>query len=93
MDCRDSNGAIAAFEKSNASKSQIPRMMLSNQEDLRNYISTSDSETKKWWAQNAESHGDTDAAIKIYKDIDDVFSLVRTYCRIDEMTRVIESCS
>ncbi|KAJ3262217.1 hypothetical protein HK103_002630 [Boothiomyces macroporosus] len=77
----DFTGAIAAYEKSNASKADIPRMMLKHHEDIPAYIdSTNEPEIKRWWAQNAESHGDFATALKYYEVIGDVFAIVRVHC-------------
>ncbi|KAJ3325252.1 hypothetical protein HDV06_005009 [Boothiomyces sp. JEL0866] len=77
----DFTGAIAAYEKSNASKADIPRMMLKNHEDIPAYIdTTNEPEIKRWWAQNAESHGDFATALKYYEMIGDIFAIVRVHC-------------
>jgi intraflagellar transport protein 140 len=79
----DKHGAIVAFEKSNSSKSEIPRMMLGlgNEIELKTYVETSiEKSVKKWWAQNAESHGDIGSAMKHYEEIGDIFSIVRVHC-------------
>ncbi|KAJ2999283.1 hypothetical protein HDV02_003216 [Globomyces sp. JEL0801] len=77
----DITGAIAAYEKTNASKAQIPRMMLNHKKDLQAYVDVStEQEIKKWWAENAESHGDAETALKYYEQVNDVFSIVRVHC-------------
>jgi intraflagellar transport protein 140 len=87
----DMVGAIAAFEKSNASKSEIPRMMLNSEKELLAYIeSSSDKDTIKWWAQNAESHGDLESAVQNYERIGDILSLVRIYCLAGQTRKATE---
>ncbi|KAJ3347754.1 hypothetical protein HDU91_006709 [Kappamyces sp. JEL0680] len=65
--------------------------MLGNPNDLQNYIDmSSQPDIKKWWAQNAESHGDIDTALKYYTEINDIFSIVRVHCRSGDMNKAIE---
>jgi intraflagellar transport protein 140 len=66
-------------------------MMLQDEMKLKTYIeSSTDKDTKKWWAQNAESHGDFEVAIQQYQDIGDVFSLVRIYCQNGDIAKALE---
>ncbi len=63
--------------------------MLSKPDELQSYIDLSqDKEIKKWWGQNAESHGDIETALKYYIEINDIFSIVRVHCRSGDMKAV-----
>ncbi|KAJ3271511.1 hypothetical protein HDV01_006562 [Terramyces sp. JEL0728] len=87
----DFTGAIAAYEKSNASKADIPRMMLKNHEDIPAYIdTTNEPEIKRWWAQNAESHGDFATALKYYEMVGDVFAIVRVHCLSGNIKQAVQ---
>ena len=50
-------------------------------------------DTKKWWAQNAESHGDVEQALKYYTDINDILSIVRVHCRAGDLKKATELAS
>ncbi|KAL5035113.1 hypothetical protein BDV3_004569 [Batrachochytrium dendrobatidis] len=77
----DLSGAVAAYEKSNTARAQIPKILLAQPTELQNYIDgSSDLSLKLWWAQNAESHGDFTTATKYYKDANDLLSLARVCC-------------
>ena len=85
----DRNGAIAAFEKANATKTHVPRMLLTQPEDLKVYVDNSDDASLKiWWGQNAESHGDLDGALKYYTIANDALSIVRVYCLMGKLKEV-----
>ena len=87
----DKIGAVAAYEKSNASRSHVLRMFLDDREELNNFVErASDNSVKKWAGQNAESHGDYDKAIKYYESIKDIPSLVRAYSRSGKMKKAFE---
>lgn len=90
-DTGDQSGAIAAYEKSSAPKVQIARMLMKDQETLENYIlSSKNSEIIKWGAQNAESHGDYETALKLYNSIDDICSIVRLHCLSGDIDSAIK---
>ncbi|KAI8911808.1 hypothetical protein EDD86DRAFT_246061 [Gorgonomyces haynaldii] len=77
----DQSGAIAAFEKSQGAKSEIPRLLMRNKQDLENYMaSTTDTEIIKWFAQNAEGHLDYETALSYYEKIQDFCSQIRVHC-------------
>lgn len=68
--------------------------MLNKPAELQAYIEGSeDAETKKWWAQNAESHGDVKTALKYYEEINDILSLVRIHCLTGNIVKSQELCA
>ena len=65
-------------------------MILPDDEELNNYITSSkDQAIKKWWAQNAESHGDLETAHELYTDINEIQSIVRLHCRNGNLKAVL----
>ncbi|KAJ3129307.1 hypothetical protein HK098_001719 [Nowakowskiella sp. JEL0407] len=78
----DITGAIAAYEKSSVYSIEVPRMLKSlNNDDLENYIKSSDDKSlKKWWAQYQESSGNFPTALRFYESANDVLSSVRVHC-------------
>ncbi|KAH9494870.1 hypothetical protein Btru_015870 [Bulinus truncatus] len=90
----DFQGAIPNYEKSETYKSEIPRMLVDDIEQLEIYISKSQDKTlNRWWAQYMESIGDMDTAIQYYEKAEDNFSLVRVYSYCDKIDKAAEICN
>jgi intraflagellar transport protein 140 len=84
-------GAVAAYEKSSAFTTEVPKMLLHKIGELEKYAhDTEDKAIKRWYAQYAESRGDVDSAMQYYEQCGDELSLVRRYCAGGQIEKAIE---
>lgn len=47
-----------------------------------------DRELYKWWGHFMENAGNTDAAVRLYEQANDVFSLVKLFCSQNKLEKV-----
>jgi intraflagellar transport protein 140 len=89
----DISNAITHFEKSDTSRTEVPRMLFSLQriDDLEDYIHKSDDVALlKWWAAYLESNERYDKARKYYSKAGDFLSLVRIACFKGDLNKAAE---
>lgn len=98
MTRNERSGAIAAFEKCNASKyrffnlrSYLGQAVEMNDASLGSYLETSrDKSFLKWAGQNAEGHNEFATAAYYYGLINDICSLVRVHCHSGNIQKAAE---
>lgn len=89
----DVQGAVENYEKSDTSRTEVPRMLFSQGriEELEDYVTKSeDTALTKWWAAYQESNERYDNAGKYYKKAGDHLSLVRIACFKNDPARAAD---
>ncbi|XP_069684990.1 intraflagellar transport protein 140 homolog [Periplaneta americana] len=90
----DLMGAAHMYERADAHRSQVPRMLLDDHRALEQYVLKSkDPQLVKWWGQYMESTGNMDQAVQYYEEAQDYFSLVRVLCFQENLQRASEIAS
>ncbi|KAJ9573631.1 hypothetical protein L9F63_008972, partial [Diploptera punctata] len=90
----DMMGAAQMYERADAHRTQVPRMLLDDHRALEQYIHKSkDPQLVKWWGQYMESVGDMDQAVHYYEEAQDYYSLVRVLCFQENLVRASEIAS
>lgn len=89
----DMKNAMKHYEKADAHRYEVPRMLFDAQDldGLERYISGSnDRDLQRWWAQYCESKGEFKKAVKYYQRAKDTLALVRVFCYNQEFATAAE---